>query len=52
MSTRRDLVQRAITIKIQLDVLAQYKADIIIISLNVICSRHDMAENIHLSLNN
>jgi hypothetical protein len=31
--------------KIHLSVLVQYKADIIINSLNITCSRHDIAEN-------
>ena len=34
-----DLFQWAITVKIQLSVLVKYRADIIIISWNVICSR-------------
>ena len=34
------------TIKIQLGLLVWYKADIIIIALNVTCIRHDIAEKI------
>ena len=42
MSTR--VFQRASTIKIQLSVLVQYKADLIIISRKLSCSHHDIAE--------
>ena len=43
ISIRRLLFQRASTIQIQLSVLIQYKADLIIISLKLTCSRHDIA---------
>ena len=50
MSTHGQLFQWVSTIKIQLRELAYYTADIIIISLNKTCSRHDIAEK-HLVLN-
>ena len=42
--TNRLLSQRSSTIKIQFSVLVEYKADIIIISLNLTYSRNDTAE--------
>ena len=42
MSTRELLFQWAITIKLQLSVLAQYKADLVIISLKIIFFRYDI----------
>ena len=44
MSFHRLLIQWASTIKIQLSVVVQFKADIVIISSNVSCSRHDMVK--------
>ena len=44
MSTHGLLFQ--CTIKIQLNVLAYFKVEIIIISSNVACSRHDTAEKL------
>ena len=44
MPTNRLLSQRSSTIKIQFSVLVEYKADIIIISLNLTYSRHDTPE--------
>ena len=44
MSTDRLLSQRSSTIKFQFSVLVEYKADIIIISLNLTYSRNDTAE--------
>jgi len=46
MSTRELLFLWASFIKIQFSVLVLYKADIIIISLNVIHSRHDIVKNL------
>ena len=50
MSIRGLWFQWDSAIKIQFTVLVLYKADIIIISLNVICSRYE--NNAHLALNN
>jgi hypothetical protein len=50
MSTRGMLFQWASSIKIQLSVLVYCKADIIIISKNVTCSRRDIAEIAQQSL--
>ena len=44
MSTCRIMFQWSSTIKIQYSVMVEYKADIIIISLNLTYSRHDPAE--------
>jgi len=44
MPTNRLLSQRSSSIKIQFSVLVEYKADIIIISLNLTYSRNDTAE--------
>jgi len=44
MPTNRLVSQRSSTIQIQFSVLVEYKADIIIISLNLTYSRHDTAE--------
>ena len=53
MPTREMLFQWEGSIKIQLSVLVWYKADIIIVSLNVACSRPDIPDKIaHLALNN
>jgi hypothetical protein len=41
MSIHSLLLQWSSTIKIQLSLLVLYKVDIIIISLNITCSRHD-----------
>ena len=41
-STRGCLFQRDSTIKVQLGVFVLYKADIIIITSNLACSRHDI----------
>jgi hypothetical protein len=46
ISTLERLFQWASTIKIQLGVLVKYKANIIIISSNVACSRQDIAVKI------
>jgi hypothetical protein len=46
MSTRGVLFQGTSTIKFQLSVLVQYKADTSIISSNVTYSHHDIAEKI------
>jgi hypothetical protein len=52
MSSRGLLFQRAITMKIQLSVLV-YKVDIIIISSNITCSCHAIAESLgHSVINN
>ena len=45
MSTRTLLFHRVSTIKVQLSVLVLYKDIVNIISLNVTCSRRDIAEN-------
>jgi len=45
MSARILLFRWGSTIEIKLSVLVSYKTGIIIISSNVTCSRHDMAEN-------
>jgi hypothetical protein len=51
MSTHGLLFQWDSTIKIQLSVLIQYKADVItIISLNESCSRHDVQKNCSLAI--
>ena len=46
MSTHGLLFQSVNTIKIKLSVLAQNKADLIIVSLKFKCSRHDIAEKL------
>jgi len=46
MSTHRLIFQGACTIKIQLSLLVWYKADIIITSMDVTYSRHDIAEKL------
>ena len=51
MSTRGQLLQSVINMSIQLIMLDMYKADIIIISWNVPCCPHDLAENDNLALN-
>ena len=38
------------TIKIQLSVLVEYKPDLIIISLNMNCSRQDISENCYVGI--
>jgi hypothetical protein len=46
MSTHRRLFQCPSILKFQLNVLVQYKAVIIIISSNLICSHHNIAEKL------
>jgi len=48
MSTHGLLFQWASTIKIKLSVLVWYKVDLIIISLNVIFSPHNIAEKLFI----
>jgi hypothetical protein len=42
------LFQQAKPIKNQISVLVYYKSDIVIISSNVTCSRHDIAEKLFI----